>query len=1230
MSTPRSITDLQILGSNLHRGSRRRGPGAGGRPLKNRSRALPRLELLEDRMLLTNFSVNSNADTNTGTSATTGTLRYVLNQLDSTVGGSSNVISFASLPAADFTFTPGSALPTITRQVTIEGNIALFSGAPLIQISGGSAGSFVSGLVLGSGSTGSVIESLVINHFGEDGIDIYSSNDRVIGSYVGTNVTGGSVEANSGLGILVDGPGATIGGTSTGSANIISGNGSDGVEMFAGGSSCLVEGNRIGTNQAGTASVANGRLGIEVESPGATIGGTSTGSANIISGNFAGGGLIEASSCLVEGNLIGTNAAGTAAVANGLGIGIEAPGATIGGTSSSAANIISGNTGSGVDIAGSSCLVEGNLIGTNATGTAAVANAYDGINVIAAEATIGGTSSGDANIISGNANDGVGTTVAGSNCLVEGNRIGTNRAGTASVANGRLGIEVESPGATIGGTSTGSANIISGNFAGGGLIEASSCLVEGNLIGTNAAGTAAVANGLGIGIEAPGATIGGTSSSAANIISGNTGSGVDIAGSSCLVEGNLIGTNATGTAAVANAYDGINVIAADATIGGTSSGDANIISGNANDGVGMTVDGSNCLVEGNRIGTNQAGTASVGNTFDGIYGVASGATIGGISAGDANVISGNSGVGVVIGGSNWLVEGNLIGTNATGTTAVANGVDGILVGAPGATIGGTSTGDANIISGNAYHGIVIDAPCRVEGNLIGTNATGTTALGNTFDGIAVIDSGATIGGTSAGGGNIIAFNGGPGVATVPGVTGTTIRYNAIYSNVGPGIDRNDDGVTPNTPNGANNTPVLTLVAGGIISGTLNASPNSSYVVDLYANFTSDASPKRPQGRDYLTSTAVMTNAAGDAVFNVSYTPFPGLPIFTAAATNGAGTTSEFSPPLEYAPLLTPVSQSPVFVAGTLESCVVASFVDASPQAFPGQFTATINWGDNTGTSPGVVSADGTGFDVTGSHTYNFSTTSTANEPVTVTIADARTGAAVAASSTATVNPAPITIQTTNFAVKGGVLFSGKIAAFTDSDPRIDPTFYTATINWGDGSPNSTGVITGTNPFTVTSSHTFAPFQHIDLVTITITDKNGRTATGVDRVVDPPAVLEIEAGGLTLSPSKPFVGTVATFTDSGPAEPASDYQATINWGKGRKAAGMITGSNGRFVVSGKHMFSRFSGSKPVSVTVTDITDGRTVSVHEFASYVVRLPRASLRPHILSPAVSGYRDRLALPS
>jgi large repetitive protein len=158
----------------------------------------------------------------------------------------------------------------------------------------------------------------------------------------------------------------------------------------------------------------------------------------------------------------------------------------------------------------------------------------------------------------------------------------------------------------------------------------------------------------------------------------------------------------------------------------------------------------------------------------------------------------------------------------------------------------------------------------------------------------------------------------------------------------------------------------------------------------------------------------------------------------------------------------------------------------------------------------------------------------------VTITDTISGAMVTANTTAIVDPVLIAIQTRNFAVTGKKNFSGIVATFTDDDPRIDPTFYTATMNWGDGSPDSTGAITGTNPFRVTASHIFPTFQNTDIVTITIVDKNGRTATGVDRVVDPPVDLAIQARGLTLSRNQPFQGIVAAFTDSGPSEPASAY------------------------------------------------------------------------------------------
>ena len=74
--------------------------------------------------------------------------------------------------------------------------------------------------------------------------------------------------------------------------------------------------------------------------------------------------------------------------------------------------------------------------------------------------------------------------------------------------------------------------------------------------------------------------------------------------------------------------------------------------------------------------------------------------------------------------------------------------------------------------------------------------------------------------------------------------------------------------------------------------------------------------------------------------------------------------------------------------------------------------------------------------------------------------------------------------------------------------------------------------------------------------------------------------------MTVSPNKPFQWIVATFSDGGPPQPASAYKATINWGKECRSAGMITGSNGRFVVSARHVFPRFMGEKTVTVTVSD--------------------------------------------
>ncbi len=482
----------------------------------------PIVSVLEDRMLLAAYTVISNADTNTGNPATgTGTLRWAINQLDAN-GGLSSTIAF-DLPSNELTITPETAglgpLPSITEPVDIEGQTQPnFAGKPLVVINGGSA-SLATGLLLAAGSSNSVIQDLVIDGFGFEGIHIYSSGDQVEGCYVGTDASGTVAVPNSSSGIDVDADGATIGGSASGDANVISGN--NGYGVLIDNIDCLVEGNKIGTNAGGTAAVPNSGDGISVYSAFATIGGTASGDTNVISGN-GGNGIGMVWPCLVEGNEIGTDAGGTAAVANsGDGILVLSTGATIGGTASGDANVISGNGSYGIDIDAPDCLVEGNKIGTDAGGTAAVPN-YNGIYVdsLSSGATIGGTTSGDANVISGNGYRGI--DIDATDCLVVGNKIGTDAGGTAAVPNSYVGLLVFSSGATIGGTASGDANVISGNGHYGVDIEADDCLVEGNKIGTDAGGTDAVRNSsVGIVVVGSGATIGGTASDDANVISGN-------------------------------------------------------------------------------------------------------------------------------------------------------------------------------------------------------------------------------------------------------------------------------------------------------------------------------------------------------------------------------------------------------------------------------------------------------------------------------------------------------------------------------------------------------------------------------------------------------------------------------------------------------------------------------------------------------------------------------------
>jgi len=263
--------------------------------------------------------------------------------------------------------------------------------------------------------------------------------------------------------------------------------------------------------------------------------------------------------------------------------------------------------------------------------------------------------------------------------------------------------------------------------------------------------------------------------------------------------GNKIGTNAAGTAIPAEGGNttGVFLFSGGNTIGGTAAADRNIIAGN---GAGIIMSGAGAAgndVYGNFIGTDVTGTADLGNSGSGVnLNGASSNTIGGVLEGQGNLISGNDNANVQLTNESDgnTFQGNLIGPNINGGGNLASG-DGITLGFGSS---GNTVGPGNVISDN-IEGLVLSGSGTsgnvVKGNLIGTNVVGTAALPNTVNGILVSNSAGpnTIGGTSPGDGNVIAFNLGSfglgdGVridgSTAPAAAGNAVRANSIHDNGG--------------------------------------------------------------------------------------------------------------------------------------------------------------------------------------------------------------------------------------------------------------------------------------------------------------------------------------------------------------------------------------------------------------------------------------------------------------
>ena len=302
--------------------------------------------------------------------------------------------------------------------------------------------------------------------------------------------------------------------------------------------------------------------------------------------------------------------------------------------------------------------------------------------------------------------------------------------------------------------------------------------VEGNFIGTDVTGAKAMGNGgidspfnsAAVHVAAPGPNIiGGVNISARNVISGNQRGGL-LVSEDAMVHGNFIGTDKNGAMAIPNNADGVSAGGGN-TIGGTAAGARNLISGNGGDGVGLGGSdgfqaGKGNLLQGNLIGTDISGTKAIPNGTDAVTTGGGNNTIGGATPAARNIISGNRGRAVVFFNSfptGNRAQGNFVGTDISGTLPLPNfsGIAGI---ASQTTVGGVVAGAGNLISADSF-GLGVDLRgdrSQIQGNLIGTDVTGMKAMGNGI-GVSLLGSDSLIGGAEAGARNVIAGNNSSGV-----------------------------------------------------------------------------------------------------------------------------------------------------------------------------------------------------------------------------------------------------------------------------------------------------------------------------------------------------------------------------------------------------------------------------------------------------------------------------------
>ncbi|MBM3131253.1 MAG: right-handed parallel beta-helix repeat-containing protein [Chloroflexi bacterium] len=331
---------------------------------------------------------------------------------------------------------------------------------------------------------------------------------------------------------------------------------------------------------------------------------------------------------------------------------------------------------------------------------------------------------------------------------------------------------------------------------------------------------------------------------------------------------------------------------------------SNEISANAWAGVWANNSNYN-TIKGNIIGTNDAGTAALANGNDGVAltNNAHDNTIGGTTSADRNIISGNSHCGIRLrdGAYNNTIDYNLIGLDALGTGAIPNGLAGVCLfsGSNNNSIGTSLAGVSQYISGNTREGIYIE---NSSGTFVGqTNRIGVATDDTTARGNGLqgaMLNGATNSIIQPG---LVAYNGGAGIAVISNAaTGNDVGPTEVRNNGGLPIDLGNDG---HTPNGSRTPPgpnnwLNYPVITGGSGNTINGTACANCTVFIYRAIGNPAAPGG--GGRYLQS----TTANGSGNWSATLPAGMGRNDVTAQARDSAFNTSEMSPrPILYLPLI---------------------------------------------------------------------------------------------------------------------------------------------------------------------------------------------------------------------------------------------------------------------------------------------------------------------------------------